>query len=179
MGDMPQKNIDITGNKYSALTALRRLRYDGSSIGTVWEFRCDCGNVRELPLKTVTSGRTRTCGKCELKHQLDTLPVYVEDARKKALDAKKTQAIRMANSRGRKWALSDRDFYEISQKDCMLCGYHSETVHRNLLLVNPAQPYLADNVIPVCDKCLKYCGKHNIQQLLDHIGRIAKYLNLT
>jgi len=52
--------IDLTGNKYGRLTVLRRLPNKGNK--TMWECRCDCGNVTAVPAGALNSGNTKSCG---------------------------------------------------------------------------------------------------------------------
>lgn len=60
------KPLDITGNRYGRLVAIKFVR-----IGTVnnpkdhnhhWIFRCDCGKQKIICKNRVTSGKTSSCG---------------------------------------------------------------------------------------------------------------------
>ena len=63
-----RQEIDITGQKFGRLTAIRR---DG--LGDCWQAkwlcRCDCGNVVSVFKCNLTTGKTRSCG-CLKKEQL-------------------------------------------------------------------------------------------------------------
>lgn len=48
--------IDITGSKFGRLTAIR---YIGRSI---WEWQCDCGNMKLKRAASVKNGNTLSCG---------------------------------------------------------------------------------------------------------------------
>lgn len=52
---------DVTGETFGLLTAIERTekRIAGS---IVWKFQCECGNICEKPLHSVTGGRTQSCG---------------------------------------------------------------------------------------------------------------------
>lgn len=54
------RDVDVTGNTYGKLTALR---FD-KSIGTryFWIFRCECGKEKSLIKYNVVSGKTKSCG---------------------------------------------------------------------------------------------------------------------
>jgi hypothetical protein len=54
--------IDLTGFRHpdGRLTALRYKRC--GKHGAIWEFRCDCGTVIEMPGWPVKSGKTKSCG---------------------------------------------------------------------------------------------------------------------
>lgn len=56
---------DITGRKFNNLTALKFVQMDGRK-GSIWRFRCDCGNIVERPATAVMNEITKSCG-C-LKH---------------------------------------------------------------------------------------------------------------
>ena len=52
---------DITGQRFGILTALHRS--DQRIYGRVaWECKCDCGNTTTLPVASLTSGATKSCG---------------------------------------------------------------------------------------------------------------------
>lgn len=53
---MPQRLIDITGQRFGRLLALEHL---GSGL---WRCRCDCGNEKKLRGGTLRSGNTTSCG---------------------------------------------------------------------------------------------------------------------
>jgi len=53
--------LDITGQKYGLLTAVRYTRTT-LSRHSVWEFRCDCGNSIEYLMHEVRRGNKSSCG---------------------------------------------------------------------------------------------------------------------
>jgi hypothetical protein len=62
--------FDITGKKYSRLTAIKRV----GGLRNHWLFQCECGEITSVRKAHVTSGRTRSCG-ClakELRKELFT-----------------------------------------------------------------------------------------------------------
>ena len=52
---MPAR-IDLTGQRYGRLVALRRTR------SGLWTCQCDCGTIKDIPLDSLRSGRGRSCG---------------------------------------------------------------------------------------------------------------------
>lgn len=63
--------VDITGERFGRLVALKRVGSDGHSA--LWLCRCDCGNTKVVTLPHLRSGQTRSCG-CLFK---DTTPARV------------------------------------------------------------------------------------------------------
>lgn len=55
------KRKDITGKVFGRLTAIRPTEERRGS-NTVWECRCKCGNTCHVPIGSLTSGHTRSCG---------------------------------------------------------------------------------------------------------------------
>ena len=55
---------NYTGQKFGKLTALRFVarRPSGKQFKTIWECKCDCGNIKELVIAEVVSGHTTSCG---------------------------------------------------------------------------------------------------------------------
>lgn len=56
------KAIDLTGNRYGRLVALRPAPTADRSRGLRWMCQCDCGNVCEVLSYSLRKGITRSCG---------------------------------------------------------------------------------------------------------------------
>ena len=67
--NMPQA-IDITGERYGRLIAIRRLdrRRNGH---TVWLCKCDCGNETEVVIGSLRNGLTRSCGCLDAERRVE------------------------------------------------------------------------------------------------------------
>lgn len=53
----------IEGNKYGMLTAIRNThKHYRNTKSLLWEFRCDCGNTKEIIVSKVVKGEIRSCG---------------------------------------------------------------------------------------------------------------------
>lgn len=80
---MPFKAIDVTGERYGRLVAVRRAESRGRR--TFWLFRCDCGAEVETGLGAVRYGDTRSCGCLNIerikerstRHGMHGTPTYV------------------------------------------------------------------------------------------------------
>lgn len=54
---------DITGQRFGRLIATKRISgSDGSSGGSLWECKCDCGNIIQTRIHNLTDGSTQSCG---------------------------------------------------------------------------------------------------------------------
>lgn len=52
--------LDLTGKKFGKLTALQRLPNQGRR--TIWECKCECGNIVSVRTENLRSGHTTSCG---------------------------------------------------------------------------------------------------------------------
>ena len=59
---MSSKAIDITGKKFTRLTAIKKVGVHQTRNCHVWEFVCDCGNTVTACKIDVSIGKTKSCG---------------------------------------------------------------------------------------------------------------------
>lgn len=59
--------IDVTGEKYGKLTAIKRLNKNNHNSYT-WLWKCDCGNLKEAPVNQVKYGNISSCGCAKKGH---------------------------------------------------------------------------------------------------------------
>lgn len=57
---LPPKVIDMTGQVFGRLTVEKFVRL--GRYGAIWECRCSCGVVKELPGRDLRTGNTKSCG---------------------------------------------------------------------------------------------------------------------
>lgn len=53
--------LDLTGQQFGHLTAIKRLPYNGKN-NNLWLCQCDCGNTTEVPSNALTRGVRTSCG---------------------------------------------------------------------------------------------------------------------
>ena len=53
---------DITNQRFGKLIAISRTDKSTSGEGYYWTCECDCGNIIEVPVSSLTSGETKSCG---------------------------------------------------------------------------------------------------------------------
>lgn len=54
--------VDITGQRYGKLIAICPTSKRTKSGGYIWVFKCDCGNVKDIPANSVRTGLIKSCG---------------------------------------------------------------------------------------------------------------------
>jgi len=67
--------IDMTGQKFNRLTAIRRDGYMYKHC-VAWLCRCDCGNYKTLPGFIIRSGHTKSCGCIRQEGVAKQEPIY-------------------------------------------------------------------------------------------------------
>lgn len=110
---------NLTGQRFGKLVAIRRLESISKDNRhfTYWECKCDCGNVAKVPLGSLKSGFSKSCGCMRQNHGLSGLKEY------KIWNAIKQRCYNVGNKeyvhyggRGIKmcerWVTSFENFYE-------------------------------------------------------------------
>lgn len=64
----PNKQRDITGERFNNLTALN-FEYRDERHNHYWKFRCDCGTEIVARKSAVTSGNTKRCSQCSIEER--------------------------------------------------------------------------------------------------------------
>jgi hypothetical protein len=56
------KSIDLTGQRFGRLTAVKQSGYSPNGKERKWECRCDCGKIVYVTLGSLRSGNSKSCG---------------------------------------------------------------------------------------------------------------------
>lgn len=59
---MPEK-MDLTGQRFGMLTAI----HESENRKGYWTCQCDCGNIKDIIISSLTHGRTKSCGCLKIK----------------------------------------------------------------------------------------------------------------
>lgn len=150
------KPLDLTGQKFGKLTAIRRLDEKKGRM-FFWECLCDCGNTCKVVGTYLKNGNTKSCG-CEKYSGL------------KAKNLRETQRalIPIGTKFGKLTVIQDLGLLETSQKDknrrfylCQCeCG-NTKIVMGNCLKQGQTQS---------CGSCITSKGEEKIKQLLNSAG---------
>lgn len=173
---------DITNSKFGHLLALERVASPRSRAAR-YLFQCDCGNKKEIDARNVTTGRTRTCGKCQLfskiKSESATQKARVNRQYMSLYRKDMAQAVRD----GIQWSIGPDKYLELIHQPCHLCGSpptlrnKRKNVRGNYInLVGSAGYYQQDNVYVSCLECTRAFGKVSISQILEQIRKVFHYL---
>lgn len=171
------KKINHLGMKYGHLTGVR---YTGTSrnCASVWLWRCDCGNEKEIEARVVTGGRTKSCGNCEYKHKL------ISDANRGKISPNKKvlkefrSNVQRAAKKGIKWQLNVYEFRDLVTSPCTLCGTPPPSNGFNKIeLLSIDKVYTVGGCYTRCQGCSSAFGKTSLSLLITRIIEVFKHLH--
>lgn len=69
--------IDISGQRFGKLVAIEPIKSENCGH-TKWVCKCDCGNIVDIDIGNLRSGKSRSCG-CTLSHQEENIIKMLKD----------------------------------------------------------------------------------------------------
>jgi hypothetical protein len=68
--------IDLTGQRFGRLTAIRRTREKSGGKNTMWLCRCDCGTEKLVAIGSLRNGLSTSCGCFRREHAGDAMRTH-------------------------------------------------------------------------------------------------------
>lgn len=115
------EKLDIAGEKFNRLTAIKPLGLCKNKRQVVWEFLCECGNIIEFKASPVKTGKKKSCGclvkEINVRHgQSKTYLYNILNSIKSRCNNPNTKAYPYYGGRGirvcERWLESFENFYE-------------------------------------------------------------------
>jgi hypothetical protein len=172
------KLIDITKQKFGKLTAIKRVYPNGKRGEPRWLCKCDCGKEKVIYGENLKSNKIKSCG-C-LRKEITSY--------KTRLIPKTSNIQRLiyvykigAKKRGLDFNLTEKQFAELTQRDCYYCGAKpnnidkhrkKEYVYNGIDRVDNSKGYEIYNVVPCCKECNKRKGTSTLLNSQDWIERV-------
>lgn len=124
-GKLPDSNV-----KYGSLQAITHIGYQiyGNEIRYFYQWKCDCGNYINKPVKEVLQGKTKSCGCLSYRYN----PLGNTDYRNPQLSTWKILYKRYKSSakhRNIAFDITLETFTDICSKNCFYCG--SSPIEKN------------------------------------------------
>jgi hypothetical protein len=169
---------DITGQTFGLLTAVRKEPSRGNNRH--WVYRCKCGReVVRMPSTIavqIKNGILPCCGhrECGGMRNMDG---------KSALRALMYAYKSAAKERGYEFLLSEKEFEDLSQKDCFYCGVgpnqvytggKSTLIYNGLDRIDNLKGYIPGNVVAACGRCNKAKNNMPYDVFMAWIDRLVK-----
>lgn len=174
-----RKRLDISGDTYNYLTAIKSTNEINNSGSVIWEFECKCGTICNKPVSAVKFGAIKSCGCLDIEISTNRLrelhplqkgvnhPSYLGDS----IDRTKRGILEMLEWRK---AVYKRDNY-ICQK-CFTKLGPFDAHHLNSWNMFPSERFILDNGVTLCKTChvnfhKQYgYGNNTIQQYIEYKG---------
>lgn len=177
---MPKRK-DITGQRFGYLVAVNPTHLNKYKH-LLWNFLCDCGKYKEIPVQAVISGRTKSCG-CKTKEMQNI----------KKMNPKEDSSVRSlfgeyrknAIKRGLSFELSLEQVKTITSQPCYYCGTSPKQVYvkRKIRKITPyiyngidridnTKGYIRGNVVSCCGICNKMKHSYSIDIFLSQAKKI-------
>jgi len=140
-----------------------RRNYPNRGEHSYWLCKCDCGKEKIIRGNDLKTGRTKSCGclKMEIARSGNARRISPGFAtmRMRIAEYKKS-----AKRRKLKWDLTEKQFRELTQKDCYYCGAKPNNIAQNKRLngayiyngldrVDNTKGYTIENIVPCCKIC--------------------------
>jgi len=171
-------SVDIAGQRFGRWTVIKKVGYN-KYRNSIWLCRCDCGTERIVERNGLRDGTSKSCG-ClmkELKRKKMCLTPSLAAMR---------QIIRIykahAKQRELEWCITEKQFAELTQKDCYYCGAKPNNVGKNVYSngdykyngidrINNDKGYTIKNIVPCCHTCNQAKSKMTLQKYKDWVKK--------
>jgi len=178
--------IDITGQKFGRLIAIKRVYPNSKNRTTRWLCKCECGGKKIVDKGCLISGGTKSCGCLAFEHirKIGKRKLGYGVAKMRSLISKYK---RSARKRGLEWNLTEEQFKEITQQNCHYCGakpnnisknyttFNGDYVYNGIDRVDNTKGYMINNVVPCCKICNRAKNDLPLKEFKEWVKRIYNF----
>jgi hypothetical protein len=183
---MSRKLIDLTGQKFGRLIVIKKVD-SNMWHHPRWLCRCDCGKEKIMQGANLRNGKTKSCG-CLHKEAIGKrvrLNLGIASM-KAAMKVYKNSA----KIRGYNFNLTEKQFVEITKRDCYYCGakpnnisyqnkYYGDYIYNGIDRIDSMKGYILDNVVSCCKICNYAKRSMTTQEFKDWIKRVYNKIFIT
>lgn len=160
------RHVCSPGHRYWRLTLLHEKGIDEWG-GTLFLFRCDCGNTLVCRWK-----EKKWCDRCAVNRRPSrTLDLTEEQKMRRTFYSYHSGAV----TRKLHFCI---DFERFSALIILPCRYCGETPARGLDRINNDGDYVEENVVPCCKQCNSAKSDMTSEQFFTWIEKVYNHLNL-
>lgn len=144
------QKLDISGRKYGRLIAVRPTNKKYKSK-TIWECKCSCGNIVEVPINLLQSGNTKSCGCLKVD-------ILTKHGRSYTVEYRR-EITRRYNARKKRVTVGKLTDVDISNKfkalgnACFYCGSKENIEVDHLIPISRGGAHVLSNLVPACRSC--------------------------
>lgn len=179
---------DLTGKKIGRLKVIRferSVKRSSNNAINYWLCKCDCGNEKIVPHRSLTRRNfTQSCG-CLHKEQLISRSVKPNAGFNKVYRS----YINRCKSYQIEFKLSVDEFYRLTQQNCFYCGEtpsressswckdgRSPFLYNGIDRIDSNKGYAINNCVPCCSKCNYAKGNMSLEDFKNWVSKIYRHL---
>lgn len=144
---------------------------------------CECGTEKEIPHRSLRTGRTTSCGCLPSRARSKELNMFSE----KTLLNDAAAVIQLYNSckvgavkRDILFELTSAEFEDVIRKPCRYCGDPHSNQHRHFLCNGPDRidnklGYTRTNTGPACRFCNPFKHERTVAEMWAHVGQLVEH----
>jgi hypothetical protein len=174
-GCLRWQTIDITGQKFGKLTAIKLLERDRIKRRTLWACKCDCGKEVIVRSQSLRDGTIASCG-CSRRLK------FGEAAFRGVFRRTRTSA----RIRGYEFQLTETEAKEIMTKPCQYCGVPPSAeakyervfgtfIYNGIDRIDNSIGYIKENCVPCCKHCNNGKGTKTVAEFHEWINRVHNH----
>jgi hypothetical protein len=167
-------SIDITNQKYNMLTALYKTGRQTENKQYYWMCRCECGNLTEVRVGNIRTGRTKSCG-CLNKRKGEDSPNFKHGlALKSHPEYKRYQRECFDRHRYKLEPQHKADLLDAQNGGCAICGYRFGQKKGDMKVDHNHQTGKVRGLL--CDLCNRGLGmfrdnQNNLTKAVSYLAR--------
>ncbi len=173
--------IDISGQKFGRLTALKQLGHDKHG-NSKWECLCDCGNTTTTVLTRLKTGHTQSCG-C---YRLDRVKEECTLPNNLGMVGQIYNRYRVAaRKRNLEFSITLEEFQSLIYKPCVYCGVSnsnkttkngtSSIKYNGVDRVENVLGYNSKNCVTCCHTCNRAKRTMTVEEFLAWVKRVYNF----
>lgn len=177
---------NLVSSKFNRLTVLKPIKKHDR---TYLVCECECGNVKDIKMSHLKSGRIKSCG-CLRTEELESRKGMVSKSLKPNNYSAKYRVFKSyekhATDRGYSFDLDLETFVKITSKNCSYCGAEpnnsmngkqsrSKYIYNGIDRVNNNLGYSVENCVPCCKTCNVAKSEMSREDFFKWISKVQKY----
>lgn len=154
-------SVDLTGRRFGRFLVIRKCERYGYDWSPIWECRCDCGTVKEVIGRDLTTGNTASCG-CLRRDEVSRR--RIKPAGQANAHCVYVQYRNRARLKELEFAISEEDFKRLTAMNCTYCGavpsacryrktLNGSFTFNGLDRLDSSLGYTIKNVVTCCKAC--------------------------
>ena len=184
-----KRNEKYKGKKYGKLLILKYVEDKKTKHSNSYYLcKCDCGNEKIIELRSMKSGRVKSCG-CIQKERIRKIGKESKlPFGESPFNSLYIRYVKSAENRHLSFLLTKDQFKNIVIKNCYYCNcspeiytrnrYYKDTdyfIHNGIDRINSEKGYEMDNCVPCCSFCNYSKSDYEEKYFLDKIVKIYNH----